>query len=86
MTISVQNKQYLNFINGKGVPSSSQEMMESLNPANKKEAVGYVQKSTLEDLNIAVKAAKQAKKNGSDCQAQLADSTFTKLRILWKID
>lgn len=60
MTISVQDKQYLNFINGKGVPSSSQEMMESLNPANKKEAVGYVQKSTLEDLNLAIKAAKQA--------------------------
>ncbi|MFS8602819.1 aldehyde dehydrogenase family protein [Priestia megaterium] len=60
MTISVQDKQYLNFINGKGVPSSSQEMMESLNPANRKEAVGYVQKSTLEDLNLAVKAAKQA--------------------------
>ncbi|KKB33935.1 alpha-ketoglutaric semialdehyde dehydrogenase GucD [Bacillus thermotolerans] len=61
MATTVQTKTYLNFINGEWVASESQEVDHSLNPASKKEVVGYVQKSTERDLNHAVKAAKQAK-------------------------
>ncbi|MDQ0199356.1 alpha-ketoglutaric semialdehyde dehydrogenase GucD [Neobacillus ginsengisoli] len=56
-----QAKTYLNYINGSWQAASSEEVIASINPANKEE-VGYVQSSTREDLNEAVKAAKQAQK------------------------
>ncbi|WP_156153609.1 aldehyde dehydrogenase family protein, partial [Domibacillus robiginosus] len=63
MTTTVQTKTYLNFINGEWVPSVSNEVEKSLNPADRKEVVGYVQKSTADDLNQAVAAAKAAKES-----------------------
>ncbi|WHY71965.1 alpha-ketoglutaric semialdehyde dehydrogenase GucD [Fictibacillus enclensis] len=59
MTVKTETKTYLNYINGEWVPSSSQHVYESINPANKNEIVGYVQKSTQEDLDRAVDAAKK---------------------------
>jgi aldehyde dehydrogenase (NAD+) len=56
-----QAKTYLNYINGNWQAGSSDEVIASINPANKEE-VGYVQSSTREDLNEAVQAAKQAQK------------------------
>lgn len=57
-----KEKAYKNFIANEWVESSAQEVIESINPANKEEIVGYVQKSTIEDLNKAVEAAHRAKK------------------------
>lgn len=61
MTTTIDTKTYLNFINGEWVPSVSNEVEKSLNPADRNEVVGYVQKSTADDLNQAVAAAKAAK-------------------------
>ncbi|AZU61992.1 alpha-ketoglutaric semialdehyde dehydrogenase GucD [Neobacillus mesonae] len=52
-----------NFINNTWVDSASEEIIKSINPANKEEVVGYVQKSTAVDLEKAVQAAYKAKKN-----------------------
>lgn len=55
-------KTYLNHINGNWVASSASEVEASINPANKNEIVGYVQKSSSQDLNEAVAAAKLVQK------------------------
>jgi aldehyde dehydrogenase (NAD+) len=62
METLAQTRTFLNYINGKWQPASSDEVIASINPANKKE-VGFVQSSTKEDLNEAVQAAKQAQKS-----------------------
>lgn len=62
MQTTLKERTYKNFINNKWVESSSQEKIHSVNPANKEEIVGYVQSSTKEDLDEAVKAADKAKK------------------------
>lgn len=51
-----------NFINNEWVESSTGDLIKTLSPANKEEIVGYVQKSSAEDLNNAVEAAFNAKK------------------------
>jgi alpha-ketoglutaric semialdehyde dehydrogenase len=53
---------YKNLINNEWVESASQEVIKSINPANKEEIVGYVQNSTKEDLDKAVESAHRAKK------------------------
>lgn len=60
MTVSTKSQTYFNFINGEWIPSVSQDVEKSMNPANIHEIVGYIQKSTKEDLNQAVRAAKKA--------------------------
>jgi alpha-ketoglutaric semialdehyde dehydrogenase len=60
MTVKTEIKTYLNYINGKWESSSSNEVQSSINPANKHEIVGYVAKSTKEDLDHAVQSAKHA--------------------------
>lgn len=52
----------LNYIHGEWTPSLSGETDASLNPAYKSQAVGFIQRSTKEDLERAVEAAGQAKK------------------------
>ena len=49
-----------NYINGKWVDSKSGETFQSINPANKDEVVGVVSKSSKEDVDEAVKAARGA--------------------------
>ncbi|MBT2757833.1 aldehyde dehydrogenase family protein [Mesobacillus foraminis] len=61
MTTKSQTKTYLNYINGSWQAASSEETLVSINPANR-EVSGYVQRSTREDLNEAVQAAKEAQK------------------------
>lgn len=62
MTVQTEIKTYLNYINGQWVASSNNEVSASYNPANRDEVVGYIQKSTKEDLDKAVAAAKEASK------------------------
>jgi aldehyde dehydrogenase (NAD+) len=49
-----------NYINGKWVESKSKETFPSINPANKDEVIGIVSKSSREDVDKAVKAAREA--------------------------
>jgi aldehyde dehydrogenase (NAD+) len=60
MTTLAEVKTYLNYINGIWVPSTTEQVSASINPANKHEIVGYVQTSDKEDLDKAVAVAKQA--------------------------
>ncbi|MEW5923383.1 MAG: aldehyde dehydrogenase family protein [Candidatus Zixiibacteriota bacterium] len=53
-------KEYKNYIGGEWVKSKSGKTFENINPANKDEVVGIFQKSTPEDVNAAVAAAKEA--------------------------
>ncbi len=53
---------FLNYIGGEWKASTSGEVLESSNPANKNEVVGSVQKSTKSDLDEAVAQAKSAQK------------------------
>lgn len=58
-TIS-ETKTYLNYIEGQWTASVTGQTDASVNPANANEIVGYVQSSSLDDLNTAVAAARKA--------------------------
>ncbi|WP_134704737.1 hypothetical protein [Ammoniphilus sp. YIM 78166] len=45
MNTAIQGKNYLNYINGEWVQASTHEVDASMNPANRNEIVGYVQRS-----------------------------------------
>lgn len=62
MTTATNVKTFLNYINGEWEAASTGTVDASINPANKHEIVGYIQKSGQEDLDHAVAAAKQAAK------------------------
>lgn len=53
-------QKYLNYIAGEWTPSVSGEFFENRNPANTKEIIGQFPKSTAEDVNNAVAAAREA--------------------------
>ena len=55
-----QMERIKNYINGKWVDSKSGETFPSINPANKDEMVGLVSKSGREEVDEAVKAAREA--------------------------
>lgn len=55
-------KEYKNFINGEWVDSSSGERFENRNPARWDEVIGTFPKSTKEDVDRAVQAARKAYK------------------------
>ena len=63
MTTFQVEQTYSNYINGEWVKATSGETEPSINPANRKEVVGYVPTSGVEDLNRAVAAAKEAAKD-----------------------
>lgn len=60
MSIQTEVKTYLNYINGTWVSSAAGRVDASINPANKQEIVGYIQKSVKEDLDRAVATAHKA--------------------------
>ncbi|UNJ81311.1 alpha-ketoglutaric semialdehyde dehydrogenase GucD [Metabacillus dongyingensis] len=60
MAVETKVKTYLNFINGEWKSSSTNEVAASINPANKHDIVGYIQKSSKEDVDLAVAAANNA--------------------------
>lgn len=53
---------YKNYINNEWVDSLSKKVIKSINPANIAEMAGYIQDSTIEDLEQAMEAAHHAKK------------------------
>ncbi|GAA0356970.1 alpha-ketoglutaric semialdehyde dehydrogenase GucD [Bacillus horti] len=53
---------FLNYVNGQWTASLTGVVEASINPADKHNPVGYVQKSSVEDLDQAVQAAKNASK------------------------
>ncbi|CAN7633162.1 MULTISPECIES: alpha-ketoglutaric semialdehyde dehydrogenase GucD [unclassified Paenibacillus] len=59
-SVFVGEQIYLNYINGEWCPASAGQTVPSINPAKKTEVVGYVQSSSLEDLNHAVASARKA--------------------------
>jgi acyl-CoA reductase-like NAD-dependent aldehyde dehydrogenase len=58
--MKVMAKQYGNFINGQWIAPQTGEFKESINPSDTRDIVGYVPVSTLEDVDAAVRAGKQA--------------------------
>ncbi|WP_138418054.1 alpha-ketoglutaric semialdehyde dehydrogenase GucD [Aquibacillus sediminis] len=62
MTVKTETSKCLNYINGRWVASDSDELITVTNPANTDDVVGRIQKSTRDDLDQAVSAAKAAKK------------------------
>lgn len=60
MSTTIKVNTYLNFVNGEWIEATTHQVDSSINPANKNEVVGYVQKSGEEDLDRAVDSAKQA--------------------------
>lgn len=63
MVLKTDVKTYLNFIDGEWVGSANSEVEGSISPINRHEVVGYLQKSTIEELNTAVDAASKAQKS-----------------------
>jgi acyl-CoA reductase-like NAD-dependent aldehyde dehydrogenase len=61
MTVKANAKTYLNYIYGEWKAASTGKVDASINPSNKHETVGYIQKSGTEDLHEAVAAASKAK-------------------------
>jgi len=57
------NRTFLNYIGGQWTASASGETEGSINPANRREIVGFVQKSVQPDLDAAAAAAKQASRS-----------------------
>lgn len=55
-----KTEKYYNYIGGEWVKSASGEWFENLNPADTKDVVGRFPKSTAEDVDAAVAAAKNA--------------------------
>jgi alpha-ketoglutaric semialdehyde dehydrogenase len=58
--MKIMAEQYGNFINGQWIAPQTGEFKESINPADKRDIVGYVPVSAVEDVDVAVRAAKQA--------------------------
>jgi len=59
--MATQITTYKNFINGVWKESSSQKLLDGINPTNQ-EVIGHFQSSSEEDVNQAVDAAKEAQK------------------------
>lgn len=78
MTLTTETNTYSNYINNEWVDTASGKTITSINPATK-EAMGYVQSSSEEDLNNAVEAAHNAKKvwhkTGQAARGQLLSKT-----------
>ena len=60
MATAVAPRLFKNFINGEWVESRSGKAYENRNPANTDELIGMFVSSTNEDVDAAVKAAKEA--------------------------
>jgi alpha-ketoglutaric semialdehyde dehydrogenase len=58
--MKVMAEPYGNFINGQWIAPQTGEFKESINPSDKRDIVGYVPISTVEDVDAAVRAGKEA--------------------------
>nr|WP_156043138.1 alpha-ketoglutaric semialdehyde dehydrogenase GucD [Paenibacillus sp. UNC451MF] len=61
--MTINNRTFLNYIGGQWLASVSGETEGSINPANRHETVGFIQKSVQADLDHAAAAAKQASRS-----------------------
>ena len=59
-TSTVNATTYYNYIDGRWTPSGSGQLFENRNPANTDDLIGVFQKSTREDVDAAVEAARRA--------------------------
>ena len=59
-TFTAQMTTYRNFIDGSWVPSVSGDVFENRNPANTDDLIGVFQKSTRDDVERAIEAARRA--------------------------
>src|SRR2546428_137314 len=59
-TFTAQMTTYRNFIDGSWVPSVSGDVFENRNPANADDLIGVFQKSTRDDVERAIEAARRA--------------------------
>src|SRR2546422_7061360 len=59
-TFTAQMTTYRNFIDGSWVPSVSGDVFENRNPANPDDLIGVFQKSTRDDVERAIEAARRA--------------------------
>jgi len=78
-----ENGIYLNYIDGKWVPSETNQNYISINPANIEEVLGRFQKSSVEDVISAIDAAKNAFPKWSKVAAPLrGDVIFNLINLL----
>lgn len=61
MAVQTNNITFQNFIDGNWTGAATEETSASINPAHPDEVVGYLQRSTIEDVDMAVEAARNAK-------------------------
>src|SRR5918911_4379160 len=59
-TSTEQATTYHNFIDGSWIPSVSGDLFENRNPANSDDLIGVFQKSTRQDVERAIEAARRA--------------------------
>jgi aldehyde dehydrogenase (NAD+) len=84
MTVNVETQTFPNFINGQWVPSSSNETFDVFNPATG-ELVAKVAKGTVEDVNTAVAAAREAFDQGDWKNMKPKDRANVLYAISYKI-
>lgn len=77
---------YQNFINGKWVSSETGELYESINPANTSEVLGRFPKSSIDDVRLAIDAAKEAFPGWSNTAAPQRGEVIFKLINLLERD
>ena len=70
---------YQNYINGEWVSSITGELYESINPARTSEVVGKFPKSSVEDVRLAIAAAKEAFPGWSNTAAPVRGEVIFKL-------
>lgn len=83
MSVAAESKTYFNFINGRWVKAESGGMEQSLNPADTRDIVGLVQKSSIEDVDRAVEVPSRPKRRGESCRARSAVNSFTRPLTSW---
>lgn len=84
MTVNVETQTFPKFINGQWVPSSSNETFDVFNPATG-ELVAKVAKGTVEDVNTAVAAAREAFDQGDWKNMKPKDRANVLYAISYKI-
>ncbi len=70
---------YQNYINGEWVTSKTNELYDSINPANTSQVLGRFQKSSVEDVRLAITAAKEAFPKWSKVSAPTRGDVIFKL-------
>ncbi|AMQ07820.1 aldehyde dehydrogenase family protein [Sporosarcina psychrophila] len=74
---------YKNYINGEWVSSKTNELYDSVNPANSAEVLGRFQKSSVEDVREAIAVAKKAFQKWSKVSApERGDVIFRLINLL----